>query len=121
MVDDLTERLRRLARYGAGWDGYRAEPASPAAIEAACAFVAALGVGEGLEASLDGDGTVNVGGTFPGGRFLLTFDDADTVTITRRADGAWLDAGSHPVSGDSGRVEVVPPVRAILTGVAVPA
>jgi len=115
---DLTERLRRLARYGAGWDGYRAETASPAAVEEACAFVAALGRGEGLEAALEPDGSVNLAGDFGGARLLLAFEGNGAVAVSRRADGAWTEIGTYPLRETGGRVTVPAVLRALTAGLA---
>jgi hypothetical protein len=113
---DLTERVRRLALYGAGWDGYRAEPASPVAVELACAFVAALGHGEGLEASLDGDGTVNLSGAFGGDRILLAFEGDGNVSVCRREGGTWREDRSYVLRGPEGGVRVPPELREELRG-----
>lgn len=109
----LTERLRRLARYGAGWDGYRAEPASPAAAELACATIAALGFGDGLEASIGRDGAVDVSGEFPRGRVRLAFSAHGTVDASVREAGAWSEAESYRLL-DAGRPAVPAGLRAFL-------
>lgn len=114
---ELTERVRRLARYGAGWDGYTAAPASPAAIEEACAFAAALGLaGTDLQASLEPDGSVDLAAERDGERLVLAFAGDGAVEILRRASGRWDEAGRHALRVD-GAVRVPESVRALLAGV----
>lgn len=111
---DLTERVRRLARYGAGWDGYTAAPAGPAAVEEACAFAAALGAaGSGFEAVLEPDGTVGLATDTPGGRYVFAFAGDGAFDVMLRADGRWSDAGRHPLR-ESGSVTVPETVRSLV-------
>ena len=95
--------VRRLQRYGKGWDGYEADPAVADSIRDAVEFLSRTASNAIFRADLGSDGIVSLAVDKGEARILLTFEGNGQVFVSEKRQGFWSEIGAYSIRGGLGR------------------